>query len=164
MPPWLRRKCLATLRKICSHHVLIPRSIQIPLCYDRTEDPRYEGGFAKVWKGEHEGIEVAAKVLKVFASSDLAKIKRVGFPICWRACVNRLVPTTQRFCKEVMNWKALRHQNALPLLGVIMSDNQFVMVSEWMANGNINEFIKTHRDANRFELVRFCSAIDCTCH
>ena len=45
-----------------------------------------------------------------------------------------------------------------------MSDNQIVMVSEWMANGNINEFVKTHRDANRFELVSFCSAIDCTCH
>ena len=29
------------------------------------------------------------------------------------------------------------------------------MVSEWMVKGNINEFIKTHRDANRFELVGF---------
>ena len=37
-----------------------------------------------------------------------------------------------------------------------MSDNQFAMVSEWMANGNINEFIKMHRDANRFKLVGPC--------
>lgn len=29
----------------------------------------------------------------------------------------------------------------------------FAMASEWMANGNIVEFIKAHRDANRFELV-----------
>ena len=63
--------------------------------------------------------------------------------------------STQRFCKEVLTWKALRHENALPLLGVTMLGNQFVMVSEWMDNGNINEFVKTHRDANRFELVRF---------
>ena len=34
-----------------------------------------------------------------------------------------------------------------------MSTNQFAMVSEWMTNGNINEFIQAHRDANRFELV-----------
>ena len=54
-----------------------------------------------------------------------------------------------------MTWKALRHQNVLPLLGVTMTNNQFAMVSEWMVNGNISEFIKTHRDANRFELVRF---------
>ena len=59
----------------------------------------------------------------------------------------------QRFCKEVVTWKALRHQNVLPLLGVTMSSSRFTMVSEWMHNGNINEFVKTHRDANRFELV-----------
>ena len=43
----------------------------------------------------------------------------------------------------------------LSLLGVTMSDNQFAMVSEWMVNGNINEFIKAHGDVNRFELVGF---------
>ena len=34
-----------------------------------------------------------------------------------------------------------------------MEDNQFVMVSEWMTNGNINQFVTAHRNANRFELV-----------
>ena len=79
MTPWLRKECLASLCKICKHHVLIPRSIQIPLYYNRAEAPRYQGGFAEVWKGEHEGIEVAVKVLKVFVTSDLVKIRRVGF-------------------------------------------------------------------------------------
>ena len=82
MTPRLRKKILAALCKICSHHVLIPRSIQIPLCYNRAEDPRYQGGFAEVWKGEHKGIEVAVKVLKVSATSDLKKIRRVGFLFC----------------------------------------------------------------------------------
>jgi len=59
----------------------------------------------------------------------------------------------QRFCKEVVTWKALRHPNVLSLLGVTMSDNQFAMASAWMANGDINEFVKAHRNANRFELV-----------
>ena len=34
-----------------------------------------------------------------------------------------------------------------------MSDNQFAMVSEWMMNGNVNEYVKKHRNANRFGLV-----------
>ena len=38
-----------------------------------------------------------------------------------------------------------------------MSNNQFAMVSEWMANGNINEFVQAHRDTNRFKLVGFYS-------
>ena len=46
--------------------------------------------------------------------------------------------------------------NLLPLLGVTMDSQQFVMVSKWMENGNINEFVKTHKDA-RLELVRFQS-------
>ena len=34
-----------------------------------------------------------------------------------------------------------------------MIGNEFAMVSDWMPNGNISEFVKTHRDANRYELV-----------
>ena len=35
-----------------------------------------------------------------------------------------------------------------------MPEEQFAMVSDWMANGNINDFVKAHLDANRLELVR----------
>ena len=34
-----------------------------------------------------------------------------------------------------------------------MTEGHFAMVSEWMTNGNINQFLMAHRDANRFELV-----------
>ena len=61
--------------------------------------------------------------------------------------------TTQRFCKEFVPWKTLRHPNVLPLLGVTMTETEFAMVSEWMSNGNINQFVTERQDANRFELV-----------
>ena len=54
-----------------------------------------------------------------------------------------------------MTWNTLSHPNVLPLLGVTMDDQQFVMVSEWMENGNINKFIKARQDVDRFELVHF---------
>ena len=66
-----------------------------------------------------------------------------------------IIVVAQTFCKEVVTWKALRHPNVLPLLGVTMEEGLFAMVSEWMVNGNINEFIKAHRDTSRFELVWF---------
>ena len=53
-----------------------------------------------------------------------------------------------------MSWKALQHPNVLPLLGVIMTETDFSMVSEWMPNGNIKQFVSAYQDANRFELVR----------
>ena len=50
-------------------------------------------------------------------------------------------------------WKFLRHPNVLPLVGVTMSKARFAMVSDWVKNGNINEFIKEHPDVDRLGLV-----------
>ena len=50
-------------------------------------------------------------------------------------------------------WKHLRHPNVMPLMGATMTDGRFEMVSKWMVNGNINEFVKIHPDADRLELV-----------
>jgi len=38
-----------------------------------------------------------------------------------------------------------------------MADNRFVMVSEWMVKGNINEFLGANVDTDRLELVRLPS-------
>ena len=35
-----------------------------------------------------------------------------------------------------------------------MTETEFSMVSEWMSNGNINQFVAARQDSNRFELVR----------
>jgi len=51
-----------------------------------------------------------------------------------------------------MGWKALRHPNVLPLLGVMMARNRFVMVSDWMGKGSINEFVKDN-NVDRLGLV-----------
>ena len=58
-----------------------------------------------------------------------------------------------------MTWNALRHPNVLPLLGVTMTEDRFVMTSEWMAKGNINKFVKAHPTADRLTLVRFLCTV-----
>jgi len=126
----------------------------IPLCYDPMATPQYHGGFADVWKGRCCDQEVAAKALRVYSTSDFGRIRKASHPRPV-AFINKFTAPIQRFCKEVVTWKALRHPNVLPLLGVTMTGSRFVMVSEWMENGNINEFLKAHTDANRLELVCF---------
>ena len=54
-----------------------------------------------------------------------------------------------------MTWRSLRHPHVLPLVGVTMTETQFTMVSEWMVNGNINDFVKAHPDIDRLGLVGF---------
>ena len=60
----------------------------------------------------------------------------------------------QRFCREGVAWRHLRHPNILPLLGVTLNEHRFALVSEWMEHGNINEFIERDEHINRVELVR----------
>ena len=36
-----------------------------------------------------------------------------------------------------------------------MTGGRYVMVSEWMVNGNINEFVEVHPEADRLGLVSF---------
>jgi len=52
----------------------------IPLCYNPEENPLCHGEFSDVWKGQHQGRDVAAKVLRVYTIDDPGKIKKVG---CW---------------------------------------------------------------------------------
>jgi serine/threonine protein kinase len=114
------------------------------------------GGFADVRCGRYMGRLVALKTLKVPEQGDLLKIRKVSinniFPAA-RDAVSTII--LQQFCKEVILWNTISHPNVLKLAGVQgdMEDGQFVTVSEWMAHGNIMEYIKTNH-VNRLELVR----------
>jgi len=90
LQPETRRKCLHCLYRICDRQALLPRSPQIPLCYDPTEDPLHHGRLADVWKGKYHGRDVVAKVLKSRSRDDLGQIRRVGFSWYSRlaACIN----------------------------------------------------------------------------
>jgi len=61
----------------------------------------------------------------------------------------------------VVLWKSLNHPNILGLVGVCpwndTPDARLTMVSEWMENGNIAEYIKRN-DCYRMRLVRESSS------
>ena len=48
-------------------------------------------------------------------------------------------------------WKRLNHQNIVPLLGITSTPLQ--LISEWMPNGNLTEYIGVRPDADRLGLV-----------
>jgi len=63
---------------MCGRQALLPKSLQISFSYNRLEVPRYRGGYADVWVGDHGGRQVAVKVLRVYSTSDFKKITSVG--------------------------------------------------------------------------------------
>jgi len=145
---------LGLLRKLCetcADKGSIPKSIR-NLDFPEDDMPIvYYGGHSNVSKGEHEGREVAVKVLRTDTTSDFDAIRGVGELFVPEQ--PQLKWCLQRFCREVVIWRHLRHPNILPLFGVTSSEQRFATVSEWMENGTINEFTKKYQKANRIELV-----------
>lgn len=66
------------LYKACAHHTLFPRSLRIELCDDPDSLVLFHGGFGDVSKREYQGREVAVKKLRIYDTSDLEKVIRVG--------------------------------------------------------------------------------------
>jgi len=60
---------------------------------------------------------------------------------------------TQRFYREIVGWKHLSHPNVLPFLGVSESLFPFSIITPWLSNGDIIEYIRKHRGVNRLRLV-----------
>lgn len=53
-------------------------------------------------------------------------------------------------------WRILRHPNVMPLLGVTMTENprRFVVVSEWMEDMNVKQFLQcVHVDRLKLQVV-----------
>lgn len=64
---------------------------------------------------------------------------------------------TQGFSHEIAVWRQLSHANILPLYGVYRLKDEYsrvCLVSPWMENGNIVEFLKQSPDTDRYPLVR----------
>ena len=98
--PEIRQRCLHCLRGICGRQALLPRSLGVPLCYDVTENPLCRGGLADVWKGQHHGRDVAAKVLKLRPGGDPGRIKRVGCR--WRSRLVMCIIDSRRCLTEIL--------------------------------------------------------------
>jgi len=147
-----RLKLLNRLCKTCSQHHVIPTSMHIPDCSEDSVGVEC-GGFADVSQGMYEGRRVAIKVVRAYVTSDLDLIRSVSVSSMY-AIISTQINGLQRFCREAVAWKHLRHPNILPLLGVTLNEYRFALVSDWMEHGNINEFIERDDHVNRTELVR----------
>ena len=58
----------------------------------------------------------------------------------------------QPFYGEAVVWKRLKHPNVVRFLGVTTSPLQ--IVTEWMPNGTLLEYIKANPSVDRMGLVR----------
>ncbi|KDN41298.1 hypothetical protein RSAG8_07567, partial [Rhizoctonia solani AG-8 WAC10335] len=111
-------------------------------CPDLTlqMDPRQKaamivsgGGFGDIWKGKlHNGAKVAIKTCRTDTWCSHKAIKRAA--------------------REVYYWSRLVHPNVHPLMGVIQFKGGYLgMVSEWMENGNLHEYMRKYPNFDRHQ-------------
>jgi len=50
-------------------------------------------------------------------------------------------------------WKRIAHPNIVPFLGVSEAPAPLSMVSEWMPNGNVRDYVGKNPDTSRLQLV-----------
>ncbi|CUA77196.1 WD repeat-containing protein 5 homolog [Dictyostelium discoideum] [Rhizoctonia solani] len=94
------------------------------------------GGLGDIWKGQlYSGANVAIK--------------------CWRHNILEQADykSLKRAARELYNWSRLDHPNIHRLQGVILFRDFYLgMVSEWMDNGNLREYLEKYPDADRYQL------------
>ncbi|KEP45474.1 tyrosine kinase family catalytic domain protein, partial [Rhizoctonia solani 123E] len=94
------------------------------------------GGFGDIWMGRlHSGGKVAIKAWRTNT------LERCDYK------------TLKRAARELFLWSRMDHPNIHRLEGVIMFRDQYLgMVSEWMENGNLHEYLRKYPSADRYQL------------
>ncbi|KAF8597017.1 kinase-like protein [Ceratobasidium sp. AG-I] len=99
-----------------------------------TNFPVSGGGFGDVYDGiMADGTRVAAKCIRVFQNSSDKSLKRAA--------------------REIYAWSHCKHKNILPLVGFARFRNQIAMVSPWMENGPLPQYLQRCPHINRYQMV-----------
>ena len=60
----------------------------------------------------------------------------------------------QRFSREAILWGQLSHPNLLPFYGLYQLGSRACLISPWVENGHINQFLARNPMVDRVLLVR----------
>ncbi|KAJ7826998.1 kinase-like domain-containing protein [Mycena olivaceomarginata] len=93
------------------------------------------GAFGDIWKGLVRGQIVAVKTVRLFQD-------------------NEVRAAAQEFGREALIWRQLSHPNLLPFFGLHYLDSKICLISPWMSNGHILQFLaNAPPDTDRVSLM-----------
>ncbi|KAK1216725.1 Rho guanine nucleotide exchange factor, partial [Marasmius sp. AFHP31] len=146
----LRSSILTVMIRLSKLSGLHPKGLLLQDVRKLGRHPIAAGGFGDVWKGiigqsESEEQLVCLKVSKVYVKSDLDALFKVCHP--WLVKVSLHESEEQEYLREAIMWRQLKHRNVLPFLGsfYLKDNSQFCLISPWMENGNLLQYLKVTR-------------------
>lgn len=133
---------------------LYPSHFDLPGITREGQYPLVDGHFGEIYKGSFNSKVVCIKYSKIYDTTNTALLHKVWDFFFWGYHLLTLV--NQAFSREAILWSQLSHTNVLPFYGIHRfgdKRNRIGLVSPWMHNGNINQFLKKCPDADRRSLV-----------
>ncbi|KAJ7047351.1 kinase-like domain-containing protein [Mycena alexandri] len=113
---------------------LHPQCFQLP-DLEKIGQQVAAGGSGDIWKGLVRGQIVSVKVMRIFQDKDIEA-------------------ALKEFSREALIWRQLCHPNLLPFFGLYYLDGRLCLVSPWMENGNIVDFLRNEPpDTDRLSLI-----------
>ncbi|KAJ7578052.1 kinase-like domain-containing protein [Mycena floridula] len=136
-------------KRIAGQHTILPPSFMIDVERQGRDPVCRSGGYSDLYKGKGRTVDglgqvLALKVLRHFTVDPHKKSEEL-----WRD-----------FCREALIWKQLSHPNLLPFLGANLSHfyPSLALVSPWMANGDIMEYLKRNPKHDRWLIIKEVAA------
>ena len=147
----ISRQCQHKLQEICAHCSTLPSSHIVSGQIVRVgRGPIAVNATADVWEGTYRGKKVSIKSLKIPSNGDQT-IKEVRIQYVSIASSQQHLSALQSFFKGAITWKRLRRPNIVPFISITTDPLQ--IVSEWMSNGTLTEFVEKNPGADRISLV-----------
>ncbi|KAJ7126685.1 kinase-like domain-containing protein, partial [Mycena epipterygia] len=126
---------------LCKALIRLSRASDLhPTCFalsglQKLEQQVAAGSFGDIWKSQIHGQSVSVKMMRLFREADIKAVLK-------------------GFGHEALIWRQLSHPNLLPFYGLYYVENRLCLVSPWMENGHILEFLKNSpSDVNCLSLI-----------
>lgn len=113
------------------------------------------GGYSEIFRGNLQEQRICVKVVRLYRE---ASKKQKNIKVCTSILTSTalLKHRYKAFMREIVLWGQLDHPNILPFYGVWNLNNiedKICLVSPWMDNGTLPEYLKACPGANKLLLV-----------
>ncbi|KAH7925390.1 kinase-like protein [Leucogyrophana mollusca] len=133
----IRPALVRAIIKLSRNSGLYPECLVLRNLDTRGLNPVCGGSFGDICKGTLAGHAVAIKILRVFDTPAVESLIKA-------------------FSKEAVLWGQLSNPHVLPFCGVYRlpeTPSRVCLVSPWMTNGNISQYLGKNAQANRLSLM-----------
>ncbi|KAL0057918.1 Rho guanine nucleotide exchange factor [Marasmius tenuissimus] len=147
----IRTRLMRSMLELSNNSGLFPQCLEIEEVKDLKKGSAY-GGYADIWTGKIGGMKVAVKVVHGLRESlKHERAIKVRFEVYVQSLSGLIHNLTKAIMREAIIWRNLNHPNIVPSTGMYWfnkDQREICLVSPWVDNETLPEFLKTHPEVD----------------